>query len=88
MHLDLNPYGRNNPDGKFPHFYKQVAWNLAPKSAVIFRHLVMRVIFRHAGDSDVVPETKESFSSDIGNFRPILNTPLLPKIFDKSWLGS
>ena len=35
--LDLDSYNENDPDGMFPLFYKQVALELAPKSAVIFR---------------------------------------------------
>ena len=37
--LDLDPYGGNDPDGILPLFCNQVAWELAPKLAVIFRHL-------------------------------------------------
>ena len=38
--LDLDPCGGNDPDGMFPLYYKQVARELEPKLAVIFRHLV------------------------------------------------
>ena len=38
--LDLDPYDGNDSDGMFSLFYKQVVWELAPKLAVIFRHLV------------------------------------------------
>ena len=44
--LVLDLYGRNDPDGVFPLFYKQVARELAPKLAVIFRHLVNRLRHR------------------------------------------
>ena len=37
--LDLDPYSGNNPDGMFLLFYKQVTRELAPKEAVILRHL-------------------------------------------------
>ena len=37
--LLLNSYGGNDPDEMFPLFYKQVARELTPKLAVIFRHL-------------------------------------------------
>ena len=40
--LDLVPYDENDRDGILPHFYKQVAKELAPKFAVNFRHLVKR----------------------------------------------
>ena len=38
--LDLDPYGRNDSDGTFPHIYKQVARELAHMLAVIFKCLV------------------------------------------------
>ena len=46
--LDLDPYGRNDPDCMFSFFYKQITRELTPKLAVIFRHLVKRLVFRHA----------------------------------------
>ena len=33
--LDLDSYSVNDPDRMFPLFYKQGAWELAPKLAVI-----------------------------------------------------
>ena len=41
--LDLNPHGENAPDEMFPQnvpLHKPVAWELAPKLAIISRHLV------------------------------------------------
>ena len=38
--LELDLHGRNDLDGMFSLFYKQAARELAPKLAVIFRHLV------------------------------------------------
>ena len=48
----MDPYGRNEFDGMFPHFYnKQVVRELAPNLAVIYRRLVMMgEVFRPAGD--------------------------------------
>ena len=46
--LDLDPYGGNDPDGMFPLFYKQVTRELTSKLAVIFRHLVNKLVFRLA----------------------------------------
>ena len=48
--LYLDPYGGNDTDGMFPLFYKQVAWELAPKLALIFRHRVRGGGFRNVGD--------------------------------------
>ena len=36
----MDPHGENNPDGMFSLFCMQVARELAPKLAVIFRHLI------------------------------------------------
>ena len=86
--LDLNPYGGNDPDVMFQLFYKQVARELAPKSAVIFRHLAnggsFPVYWRLA---DVVPVPEESFSSDVEDHRLISITPFLKKIFEKFEAG-
>ena len=79
--LDLYLYGGNDSDGRFPLFYRQVARELAPKLAEIFRHLVRAVVFRHVGGQ------KESASSDVGDNRPIFITSILPKVFEKIMAG-
>ena len=66
--LDLDSYGVNDPDGIYSLLYMQVAQELAPKLAVMFRHLVK-------GDSlpacwrlaHVITVPKESHFSDVGN---------------------
>ena len=86
--LDLDPYGGNDLDSVFLLFCKQVARELGSKLAVIFRHLVKRgsflVCWRLADD---VPVTKESPSSEFGDYRPITVTTLLSKVFEKIVAG-
>ena len=71
--LNLNPYGENDPDELFSLFYKQVAQELAPKLAVIFRHLVKGGNFP-AGRmlADVAPVPRKSPSSNIGDLSQLL----------------
>ena len=82
MLLDLDPYGKNNPDGMLPLFFKQVARELTPKLTVIFRYLVKRGNFPACRRlADVVPAAKESRSLDVVDYRPISIIPLLSKVF-------
>ena len=86
--LDLDPYGGNDPDGMFPLFFKQVAWELAPKLAVSFRHLVKGGCFPACWRlADVVPVSKGSPSSDVGDYRPISIISILSKVFEKIVAG-
>ena len=86
--LDLNPYGGNAPDGIFPLFYKPVAWELASKLALIFRRLVRGASFPVCRRlADVVPVSKKSSSSDVGDQKPIFITSILSKIFEKIAAG-
>ena len=72
----------------FPHFYKQVARELVPKLAVIFRHLVRGGSFPACWRlADVVPVPKGSAFSDVSDFRPISITPVLSKVFEKTVAG-
>ena len=69
--------------------YKWVAFKLAPKLTVIFRHLDRGGSFLACWSlADVVPVTKESSFSDVGDYRPISITPVLLKVFRRLWLGS
>ena len=71
-------------------FYKQVTREMAPKLAVSFRHLVSYIgrVFRHVGDQPKFRHVgdwsvaKKSSSSNVGDYRPISITPVLPKIFE------
>ena len=57
---------------KCSRFYKQVAWRLAPKLAVIFRHLVNDGNFPACEKlADDVPVPKKSSSFDVGDLMPI-----------------
>ena len=47
--LDPDPYVVNDLGGMFPLFYKQVAWELVPKLAVIFRQWVTGGSLRNVG---------------------------------------
>ena len=71
--LDPEPYIGNDHDEMFPLFYyKQVDRKLAPKLAVIFKHLVRGVIFPVCWRlTDVVSVPKDSSSSDVGDYRRI-----------------
>ena len=86
--LDLDPYGGKDPDGMFPIFYKQVVRELAPKLAVVFRHLVKGGIFTaYWRVADVVSVPKGSASSDVGDYESISITSLLSKVFQKILVG-
>ena len=78
--LPLDPYGGNDSDRMFPHFCKQVAWELAPKLAVIFIHRFRGGSLRRRLAKRIYP--KES-SSDIGDYRHISITSVLSKVFEK-----
>ena len=66
-----------------------MAWGLARKLAAIFRHLVRGVSFSACCRlADVIPMTKESSSSDVADYRPILITPILSKVFEKIVAGN
>ena len=86
--LAVEPYSKNNADGMFPLFYKQMAWKQAPKLAVSFRHLVkvgsLLACWRLA---DAVKVPNESSSSDVGDYRSISITPFLSKVFEKIVAG-
>ena len=82
--LNLDPYGGNDPDGTFSIFYKQVAWELAPKLAVIFRHLVRGASFpAFCRLANVVLVPKRSYFSDAEDCRPIAITPVLSTVVEK-----
>ena len=89
MLLDLNPYGGDSPDGMFPLFYKQVAHELAPKLAVIFRHLVRKDSFPKCWKwPDVVLVPKESSFSDVEGYIPISITPVLSNVLERIVAGN
>ena len=72
----------------FPLFYKQVARELAPKLAVIFRHLVRKDSFPKCWKRpDVVLVPKESSFSDVEGYRPISITPVLSNVFERIVAG-
>ena len=76
--LDLDLYGGYDPDDMFPLFYKQVTRELAPKLAVIFRHLIKGGSFPECWKlADAVLVRKESLSSKVRDYIPISTTPLL-----------
>ena len=61
-----------------------MAWKLAPKLAVIFRHLVRGGSFLACWKlADVVSVPKRSAFSDVGDYSPISITPVLKKVFQK-----
>ena len=67
----------------FPLYYKQVAWGLAPKLAEVPRHLVIGGSFPACWRlADVVSVPKESFSSDVGDYKPISITTILSNAFE------
>ena len=85
--LDLDPYGGNSSD-LFPLVDRQVAQNLAPKLAVILRHLVKRGSFLACGRSaNVLPVSKGSASLNVWELRPISTMPVLSKVFEKIMAG-
>ena len=63
--LDLDPYGGNDPDGTFSLFYRQVGRELAPKLAVIARHQVGGIGFRHVGDWPMLPQCQRDLLSRV-----------------------
>ena len=80
MLLGLDPYGRNDSNGIFPLFYKQLVRELA----VSFRNLVKGSSFpAYWRLTDVVPMPKKSSSWKVGDYRPISITPVLSKVFEK-----
>ena len=84
MLLALDPCGGNDSDTMFPLLYKQVPRQLAPELTVIFRHLNKGGNFTACWRlANVVTVPKESSSSDVGEYRSISITPLLPKVFEK-----
>ena len=83
---NLNPNGGNDPDGKFPLFYKQLAWEQAPKLAVIFRHLVKGGCFPACWRlADVVSNIRGRVSFLVCWL--ILITAVLSKVFEKIVAG-
>ena len=85
--MDLDSYGGNYPDGMFLLFYKKVDRKLAPKGAVIFRHLVREGSFQTCRLADVVSVPKKSSSSDVCDYRPASIAPVLSKVFEKIVTG-
>ena len=78
--LFLDPYGGNAPDGSL--FYKQVARNLASKLAVILSHLAKEGSFLAFWRlADVIPVSKGSPFSDVGDYKPISITTLPSNVF-------
>ena len=87
--LDLDPYGGCDLDGMIPLVYKQVARELAPKLTVIFRHQLMKGSFPACWRlANVVPVPKKFSSPHVGDYKPISNTPLLSKVFEKIVAGN
>ena len=61
-----------------------MAWKLAHKCSVIFRHQVKGGSFPVSWRlADVVPVPIRSSSSDVGDYRPIFITPVLSMVFEK-----
>ena len=84
MLLNLDLYGRHDPDGMFLLFCKQVVRELAPKLAVTFKHLVKGGSFQASWKSaDVDHMPTESPSWKVGDHRSISITLLLSKLFEK-----
>ena len=54
---------------------------------MIFKHIIKGYFSAGWRLADVVPMPKESFSSDVGDYRPILITLLLSKVFQKIVAG-
>ena len=72
----------------FHFFYKQVALELAPKLAIIFRPLVKESSFTACWSlADVVPVPTGSPSSDIGDYKPLPITLPSVKILKKIVAG-
>ena len=69
-------------------FFKQVTRELALKLAVNFRHLVQGGNFTAYWKLvDVIPVPKESSSPDVRDYRPILVTTLLSKVYENIVAG-
>ena len=61
-----------------------MAWEFAPKRAVIFRHLINRVSFLVCWRlADVVTVPNQFSASDNGDYRSISIFPILSKVFEK-----
>ena len=83
--LGLDLYDVSVPDAMFLLFYKKVTRELATKLAVIFKHLVKKIIFPGCWRlADVMTVPKKCSSSDIGDY----TTPVLSKVFENISLGS
>ena len=82
--LDLDTYGGVDPLGVFPLFLKKVADIIAPKQSIIFRWLIslgsLPECLRSANVSAI---PKGAPSPDKENYRPILITPILSKVYEK-----
>ena len=79
--LDLHPYGINDSDRIFSLNYNQVARKLVLKLTVIFRHLVKGGSISGILEiSRCYPCVEKSFSSDVGDYKPISITPHLSKV--------
>ena len=86
--LDLDSNGGTIPMVCFHFFYKQVAWELTPKLAVIIKHLVRGSSFPTCWRlTNVVSVPRESASSDVGDYRLISIALVLSKVFEKIMAG-
>ena len=81
--LDLDPYPGTNPLGMFPVFLKITADVVAPRLTVVFLRLVRLGSFpAFRRQANVTPIRKGPPSSSVANYRPILITSVLSKVFE------
>ena len=82
--LDLEPNGGVYLSGCFPMFFQRTASVLAPKLSRLFRRLLCCGEFPLEWRiADVTLITKGSLSALVCNYRPILITPVLSKVFER-----
>ena len=82
--LELDPYGGTGPDGIFPLFFVKTANYLAPKISTVLLKLVRIGGFRmcwRVGNITPVPKSG-SANSCPSDYRPIIITPVLSKVFE------
>ena len=82
--LDMDPYGGIDSLGMFPLFLKSTADVLVPFLSVVFRRLVSLGSFPACWrEANVTPILKGPPSSSVANYRPILITSVLSKVYKR-----